>query len=75
MRFRVYEDTAGGIWNCYSTNSWEEALKYAEKIDLKRTPYIRDEKFKLQYRLVTQSWYEFRVVKKGIYTTAGMYTL
>lgn len=57
--------------NC--TNSWEKALKHAEKIDLKRSPYIRDEKFKLTYNLVTKSWYEFKVVKKGMYTTAGMY--
>lgn len=52
MRFNVYEDTAGGIWNCHSTNSWDEALKHAEKIDLKRT-YIRDNKFKLTYNLAT----------------------
>lgn len=73
MRFNVYEDTAGGIWNCLSTNSWDEALKHAERINIKRKPYIRDKKFNLTYNLATKSWYQFKIVRKGMYTTAGMY--
>jgi len=55
------------------TNSWEVALSYAEKIDLKRTPYIRDNKFNLTYKLVEQLWYQTKIIKTRTSITMGLY--
>lgn len=73
MRFQVYEEAAGGTYNCLMTNSWQTALSHAEKIDLKRTPYIRDNKFNLIYKIVEQSWYQTKIVKTRTSITMGQY--